>query len=174
VSAGAPPDPSPREPGGAAAAGDGEGLAALSSRLGVEVPRDLLLRALTHPSYAHEHPPMPHNETLAFLGDAVLNLAVAEFLVRQDPGAPPGPLTVKRASAVSMRALAAWARELGVGGCLRLGRGEEQHAGREKDSVLATALEAVFAALYLAGGLAAVLPVVAGLMRLERDPASER
>jgi ribonuclease-3 len=134
---------------------------------------DLLLRALTHPSYTHEHPPAPHNETLAFLGDAVLGLAVAEILVRQDPEAGPGSLTVKRAAAVSTRGLAAWARSLGVDACLRLGRGEEQHGGRDKESVLATALEAVFAALYLGGGLAAVEPVVRRLMRLDAAPGGD-
>ena len=80
---------------------------------------------------------------------------------------------MRRAAAVSTRGLAAWARELGVDACLRLGRGEEQHGGREKESMLATSLEAVFAALYLGGGLAAVFPVVRRLMRLEATPASE-
>jgi ribonuclease-3 len=80
---------------------------------------------------------------------------------------------VRRAAAVSTRGLAAWARELGVDACLRLGRGEEQDAGRAKDSVLATALEAVFAALYLRGGLAAVAPVVRRLMRLEAVSAAQ-
>lgn len=134
---------------------------------------DLLRQALTHPSYAHEHPPIPHNETLAFLGDAVLGLVVAELLVRHDPEAGPGSLTVGRAAAVSTRGLAAWARQLGVDACLRLGRGEEQHGGREKESVLATALEAVFAALYLEGGLAAVAPVVRGLMGVAAVPSAE-
>ena len=125
---------------------------------------DLLIQALTHPSYAHEHPPSPHNETLAFLGDAVLGLAVADILVEREPGAGPGDLTIERARIVSTRGLAAWARALGVGACVRLGRGEVQHGGREKESVLASALEAVVAALYLAGGLAAVLLLVRGLM----------
>ena len=124
-----------------------------------------MLRALTHPSYAHEHPPAGHNEALAFLGDAVLGLVVADLLVQHDPGAGPGTLTVQRAEIVSTRGLAAWARELGVDACLRLGRGEAQHGGRDKESVLASAFEAVVGALYLAGGLAAVLPLVGRLMR---------
>ena len=147
--------------------------AALAARLGLPGVSDLLRQALTHPSYAHEHPPTPHNETLAFLGDAVLGLVVADLLVGHDPAAGPGSLTVRRAAAVSTKGLAAWARELGVDACLRLGRGEEQHGGREKQSVLATSLEAVFAALYLAGGLAAVTPVVRRAMRLEAAPTAE-
>ena len=128
---------------------------------------DLLIQALTHPSYAHEHPPAEHNETLAFLGDAVLGLVVADLLVQREPGAGPGTLTVRRAEIVSRRGLAGWARELNVDACLRLGRGEAQHGGRDKESVLASALEAVVAALYLTGGLLAVLPVVGRLMRVE-------
>jgi ribonuclease-3 len=108
-----------------------------------------------------------HNETLAFLGDAVLGLVVADILTRRDFGAGPGTLTVQRAEIVSARGLAAWARQLGIDGCLRLGRGEAQRGGREKESVLASALEAVVAALYLTGGLAAVSPLVARLMGAE-------
>jgi ribonuclease-3 len=98
---------------------------------------------------------------------------VAEILIQRDPGAGPGDLTVRRARIVSGRGLAAWARELGVDACTRLGRGEAQHGGREKESVLASALEAVMAALYLEGGLAAVLPVVSDLIRLEDEPSAE-
>jgi ribonuclease III len=144
-------------------------LAELSARLGGAVVSDLLLQALTHPSYAHEHPPTGHNETLAFLGDAVLGLVVAELLARRGPGAGPGGLTVQRSGIVSTRGLAGWARDLGVDACLRLGRGEAQHRGREKESVLASALEAVVAALYLTSGLAAVFPLVEGLMRVRDD-----
>jgi ribonuclease-3 len=147
-------------------------VAALARRLGLPGVSELLLQALTHPSYAHEHPPTPHNETLAFLGDAVLGLVVAELLVQHDPAAGPGALTVRRAATVSTRGLAAWARELGVDACLRLGRGEEQHAGRDKESVLATALEAVLAVVYLARGPAAVVPLVRRVMRLDEPSAS--
>ena len=129
------------------------------------------MQALTHPSYAHEHPPAEHNETLAFLGDAVLGLVVADLLVRGTPGAGPGSLTIRRAELVSTRGLASWARELGVDACLRLGRGEAQGGGREKESVLASALEAVLAALYLDGGLAPVVSVVRQLMEPQGEPA---
>jgi ribonuclease-3 len=72
---------------------------------------------------------------------------------------------------VSTRGLAGWARELGLGACLRLGRGEAQYRGQEKDSVLASALEAVVAALYLTGGLVAVFPLVGRLIRPGDEPA---
>jgi ribonuclease III len=146
----------------------------LSRRVGFTGASDLLLRALTHPSYAHEHPPSSHNETLAFLGDAVLGLAVADVLVEREPDAGPGDLTIRRAEIVSTRGLATWARELGMDTGIRLGRGEVQHGGREKESILASALEAVVAALYLAGGLAAVLPLVRRLMPLGVEPSRER
>jgi ribonuclease III len=139
-------------------------MAALAVRVGLPAASDLLIRALTHSSFAHEHPPAEHNETLAFLGDAVLGLAVADLLVRRAPGAAPGTLTVRRAEIVSTGGLAAWARALGVGACLRLGRGEAQHRGREKDSVLASAFEAVVGVLYLTGGLPAVLRLVERLL----------
>jgi ribonuclease-3 len=92
-------------------------------------------------------------------------------LVRGRPGAGPGALTIRRAELVSTRGLAAWARELGVDACLRLGRGETQGGGREKESVLASALEAVLAALYLGGGLPPVVSVVRQLMPPGGEPA---
>jgi ribonuclease-3 len=145
-------------------------MAALAARIGLPAVTDTLIRALTHSSFAHEHPPAAHNETLAFLGDAVLGLAVADLLVRRAPAAGPGPLTVRRAEIVSTAGLAAWARALDLGPCLRLGRGETQHGGRDKDSVLASAFEAMVGALYVAGGLAAALRLVERL--LDDAPAS--
>src|SRR5262245_18274141 len=153
---------------------DPDRLEALSARLGLAGVADLPRQALTPASYAHEHPPGAHNETLAFLGDAVLGLVVADLLVARDPGAEPGSLTVRRAEIVSTRGLAGWAWELGIGACLRLGRGEEQHGGREKESVLATALEAVVAAVYLTGGLGPVARLVHGLMPLAGEADAER
>jgi ribonuclease-3 len=127
------------------------------------------VRAVTHPSYAHEHPPARHNEVLAFLGDAVLGLVVAEILLESAPEDGPGPLTERRAGLVSARTLAAWAHDLGVPAHLRLGRGEEQGGGRQKESVLATAFEAIVGALYLDGGLAPVRALLTPLMA--RHPA---
>lgn len=124
---------------------------------------DLLVRALTHSSYANEHPPAGDNESLALLGDAALALVVAEHLLRLDPEATVGTLTQGRAALVSGENLARWAADLGLGDRLRLGRGLERDGGRSLESVLATALEAVLGALYLEGGLDAVRRVVARL-----------
>ncbi|MBI2526841.1 MAG: ribonuclease III family protein [Candidatus Rokubacteria bacterium] len=123
----------------------------------------LLLQALTHRSYANEHPESPDNEALAFLGDAVLQLIVTEQLWRAAPGDPVGLLTPRRAEIVSGAALARCAERLELGELLRLGRGEAQQGGRARESVLATALEAVLGVLYLEGGLPAARRVVASL-----------
>jgi ribonuclease-3 len=120
---------------------------------------DLLTLALTHSSLAYEtHPetllsPASDNEQLEFVGDAVLGLAVAESLYRRFPHAREGELTRLRASLVSRRHLGAVAQQIALGAMLRLGRGEEQSGGRQKPALLANALEAVIAALYLDGGL---------------------
>ncbi|MCU1225755.1 MAG: ribonuclease [Edaphobacter sp.] len=120
---------------------------------------DLLTWALTHRSLAYETSPetLPDpcsdNEQLEFVGDAVLGLVVAESLFRRFPGSREGELTRLRASLVSRRHLGQVAARIDLGACLRLGRGEEQSGGRQKPALLANALEAVIAALYLDGGL---------------------
>jgi ribonuclease-3 len=120
---------------------------------------ELLTWALTHRSLAYEtNPdtlpdPAADNEQLEFVGDAVLGLAVAESLFRRFPGSREGELTRLRASLVSRRHLGSVSGRIGLGSLLRLGRGEEQSGGREKPALLANALEAVIAALYLDGGL---------------------
>lgn len=137
---------------------------ALEERLGHRVrDRELLERALTHTSYANEHPGSVHQEGLAFLGDAALALVVAEHLLSVNPQAPVGVLTPCRAEIVAGATLARWALGLGLGALLRLGRGEEQTGGRTRESILATTLEAVLGVLYLEGGLAAVRTAVARL-----------
>ncbi len=123
----------------------------------------LLVQALTHRSYANEHPEVADNETLAFLGDAVLALVVAEHLWRTRPGEGVGVLTPRRAEIVSGASLARWAEQLGVGAHLQLGRGEQLTGGRAKESVLATALEALLAVVYLEGGLRAARGAIARL-----------
>jgi ribonuclease-3 len=137
---------------------------ALGPALGHEF-RDaaLLDEALTHRSWANEHPPAPHNERLAFLGDAALGLAVAERLWRAAPAEPVGMLTPRRAELVSQASLARWAEQIGLGAHLRLGRGEAAMGGAAKPSVLATALEAVLGVVYLEGGLEAVRRAIARL-----------
>jgi ribonuclease-3 len=118
---------------------------------------DLLLEALTHRSYVHEHPApgVVSNERLEFLGDAVLALVSAHLLFELFPDAPEGELTAMRAALVRASTLADLARRLDLGPALRLGRGEEVTGGRQRDLLLASALEAVIGAVYREGGLEA-------------------
>ncbi|HZN51389.1 MAG TPA: ribonuclease III domain-containing protein [Methylomirabilota bacterium] len=133
---------------------DASGVVGLERRLGHRfLDPALLERALTHASYAHEHPPSANHDRLAFLGDAVLGLVVAEHVIAADPDAPVGVLTPRRAEVVSSARLARFALVLELPPLLRLGRGEEQTGGRERESILATTLEAVLGAVYLDGGL---------------------
>ena len=141
-----------------------QGLSALEGRLGHRF-RDpaLVARALTHASYANEHPPALDQEPLAFLGDAALALVVAERLVAEDDAAPVGVLTPRRAAIVAGANLARWAVTLELGALVRLGRGEDQTGGRTRESILATTLEAVLGVVYLEDGLSGVRAVVARL-----------
>ncbi len=127
----------------------------LAARLGYAA--DALGRlptAVTHKSFANESgQSFEHNERLEFLGDAVVGLLVASALMEAHPEAPEGTLSRLRASLVNSRSLAEVARALGLGAALRLGRGEEQSAGRQKDSLLADAYEAVLGAVFLDRGL---------------------
>lgn len=139
-------------------------VAELERRLGYRF-RDpgLLEHALTHASYANEHPPAADHARLAFLGDAALALVVADRVIADDPAAPAGVLTSRRAELVTDARLARWAIELDLGALLRLGRGEDQSGGRARDSILAAALEAVFGAIYAEGGLDALRDTVGRL-----------
>ena len=128
----------------------------LADALGVTVDAELLRRALTHRSYAYEHGGLPHNERLEFLGDAVLGIVVTDTLYRAHPDLTEGKLAKLRASVVNMRALAGVARGIGpdgLGAFLLLGRGEETTGGRNKSSILADSLEALFGAIYIDNGL---------------------
>jgi ribonuclease III len=135
----------------------------LADALGVDVDPELLRRALTHRSYAYEHGGLPHNERLEFLGDAVLGIVVTETLYRGHPDLSEGKLAKLRASVVNMRALAGIARGIGthgLGAYILLGRGEEGTGGRDKSSILADTLEALFGAVYLELGLDAAGRVI--------------
>ncbi len=136
--------------------GQPRAIASLQQRLQHEFDDlDLLERALIHRSWAHDQsPPGPDNERLEFLGDAVMALVVAEALFEtfEDDS---GRLTRARARLVRRDALAARARELELGRWLRLGRGELNSGGADKDSILADAFEALVGALYLDGGMEA-------------------
>lgn len=117
----------------------------------------LLEEALTHSSHVNEQKtvPLPHNERLEFLGDAVLSLVMSEYLASALPQSSEGTLSKLKAKVVSEGSLAQVARRLGLGEHLKLGRGEDRSKGREKDSLLADALEAVLAAVHLDGGFEA-------------------
>ena len=108
---------------------------------------------MTHRSYAYENGGLPTNERLEFLGDSVLGLVVTDALYLTHPDLPEGQLAKLRASVVNMKALAGVARGLGIGGYLRLGKGEETTGGRDKSSILADTLEALIGAVYLDRGL---------------------
>ena len=114
----------------------------------------LLARALRHSSYVNEHDMtyLDCNERLEFLGDAVLEVSASWLLYSSFPEMEEGKLTKLRACLVCERALAEDARKLGLGAWLQLGKGEDKTGGREKDSVLADAMEALIGALFLDGG----------------------
>jgi ribonuclease III len=112
----------------------------------------LLERALAHRSYCAEHPDTLSNERLEFLGDAVLGLVVTDYMFDEYPDMAEGELAKLRASVVNSEVLADVAREVGLGAALLLGKGEDTSGGRDKPSILADAMEAVIAAVYLDGG----------------------
>jgi ribonuclease-3 len=117
--------------------------------------------ALSHPSYAHEVDGSRGNERLEFLGDAVLDLAIAEILFQAHPDWSEGDLTRSRAALVNQQALAERARSIGLDRFVQLGRTERRTEGQRKDSVLSNCLEAIVGAMYLDAGLPAVLAWVA-------------
>jgi ribonuclease-3 len=143
-----------------------EGLADLERRLGHAFANPALAsQALTHRSFG-----TPHNERLEFLGDALLNCAVATVLYERFPDLPEGDLSRLRAALVNQAALSEVALELGLGERLRLGEGELKSGGFRRPSILADALEALLGAVFLDGGFAAVQAAVGSMLagRLER------
>jgi ribonuclease-3 len=142
--------------------------------------RRLLATALVHRSAPNERPDRcpESNERLEFLGDAVLDLVIAQALFQRFPAATEGELTRYKAALVSEHALAAVARGLGLGRHLELGRGEEETDGRRKPSILSDALEAVFGAIYLDGGMdaaeRAILALLADPLKAVRETSAPR
>ncbi len=123
--------------------------------------RDLLLRALVHRSFAYENQDVAaDNETLEFLGDSVLGLAISHLLIEIFPDSDEGELSRLRSSIVNERELAQIALGVNLGDFLLLGKGEELSGGRQKASLLANGLEAVLAAVYLDGGLDSAIGLV--------------
>lgn len=136
---------------------------ALQTQLGYDFKRTALLRqAVTHSSFVHEQglKTDESNERLEFLGDAVLELCVSDLLYHRYPQLTEGQLTQRRSKLVCESTLAAIARYLKLGDYLLLGQGEAREKGREKDSILSDALESVFGAVYLDGGIDAVRNIV--------------
>lgn len=134
----------------------------------------LLTRALTHSSYIHEHPDDPEesNERLEFLGDAVLGMVIAEDVYGHADQLSSGQMTTLRAQLVSTYALSHSAEKMGLGDCLRLGRGEEMSGGKGKPRNLAGALEAVIGAIWLDAGMDAAREFVLQCLKsaLEETP----
>jgi ribonuclease-3 len=144
--------------------------APLLERLRVTVDPALMTLALTHRSYAYENGGLPTNERLEFLGDSVLGIVVTETLYSQYPDWPEGQLAKLRAAVVNAGALADVARSLDLGEYLYLGRGEETTGGRDKSSILADTMEAVFGAVFLDSGIDTARAVI----HLLFDPLIER
>jgi ribonuclease III len=131
---------------------------ALETELGHRFQRPEYLHvAVTHRSFSLE---VPNNETLEFLGDAVLALAMADLLMRRFPAAREGDLSKLRAGLVNAETLAQKARALDLGRWLRLGKGEEKSGGRDKESILAAVYEALLGAVYLDAGYEAARRLV--------------
>jgi ribonuclease-3 len=139
----------------------------------------LLINALTHSSYANENRAEGYssNERLEFLGDSVLGVVTAEYLYAVDPPLPEGRMTKLRAELVCESALHRVALELELGRYIRLGRGEERTGGRERTSILADAVEAVIASMYLDGGFEVakkfILEHVLAGANIESEPAGD-
>ncbi len=147
----------------------------MMERIGYTFREPMLLEnALTHSSYANEgNRGLKSNERLEFLGDSVLGFITAGYLFRHGSGQE-GELTRLRASLVCEKALSSYARKLGLGDCLLLGRGELRGGGADRPSILADAFEAVIAAIYLDGGLepaeAFILPYIKEELSQQRRP----
>ena len=127
----------------------------LEKHIGYEFKdKSILVRAMTHSSYANEKKlkKQESNERLEFLGDAVLELAISEYLFQNSPKLSEGELTKTRASLVCEPALAFCAKGIDLGRYLYLGKGEESTGGRGRDSIISDSLEALIGAIYLDGG----------------------
>lgn len=131
--------------------------------------KSILMKALSHSSYANENKSLGYesNERLEFLGDAVLELISSSYIFKQFLLMPEGEMTKLRAGAVCETTLAKKAREIDLGKWIMLGKGEEITGGRERDSILADAFEAVIGAVYLDGGIEKAEEYVLGILSSE-------
>lgn len=115
--------------------------------------KEYILEALTHSSYSNENKNYPFNERLEFLGDSVLSIVISDYLFKKETKLPEGELTKIRANIVCEESLSEVSKKINLGKYMLLGKGEEATGGRERISILADALEAVIAAIYLDGGI---------------------
>lgn len=132
------------------------GAAALKHRLGITLSDwTLLEQALTHRSYLNDNKqwPLEHNERLEYLGDAVLELVISDYLFKRYPKFQEGELTTLRAKLVRNETLASVAEKFGVWECMHLSKGEQKSEGRARDRITACAIEAIIGALYLDQGI---------------------
>ena len=158
-------------------------LSSLENLLGYEFSdRDLLTRALTHRSWAHENlagePDEAvrgaQNEALEFVGDSVVGLAIAETLFRRHPTLSEGDLTLMKHRLVSTVTLAKLAREIGLGKYIRLGRGEEKTGGREKPALLADTFEALIGAVFFDSGYSSANETLGRIFEAELEKATPK
>lgn len=149
-----------------------EEIAALENTIGIQFEnKDLLKEALTHRSYLNENPrwPLPHNERLEFLGDAVLELAVTEDLYQRFPDLPEGQLTVLRAALVNYQILGRIAAGFDLDKAMFMSRGERSDNARAKEVILANAFESLSGALYLDQGFPAVKKFVSEFLMIHLE-----
>jgi ribonuclease-3 len=139
----------------------------LEQKLGIKFKNtDLLKEAFTHRSYLNENPfwKLPHNERLEFLGDAVLELAVTEYLFNHFPKEPEGQLTSLRAALVNYQTVAGVARSIDLENFILMSRGEAKDIGRAREVILANAMEALIGAIYLDAGYSKTEKIIENLV----------
>lgn len=153
----------------------GAELQELMNRIGYTFQNpELLQQALTHSSYANESKKkIPNNERMEFLGDSVLGLVTAEFLFHAERSHE-GEMTKHRAALVCEKALFGYAKQLGLGEFLLLGRGEKQSGGDERPSILSDAFEAVIAAIFLDGGMEPAKAFILSYLEKETLPQAKK
>ena len=146
-------------------------LSQLCAKIGANIDLELLEVSLTHRSFAYEAGGLPTNERLEFLGDSVLGLIVTDELYKRFPDLPESRLSPLRSGIVNTKALADVARNLELGKYIRLGKGEEVTAGRDKASILADTLEALIGAIYLSEGFTKAEQIILTLLSPAIDDA---
>lgn len=152
-------------------------LSKLEALLGVEFQnKELLLSAITHRSYLNEHreATQEHNERLEFLGDAILELAVTDYLFNKYPNKPEGELTAVRAALVNTNSLSESSDKLGLNEYLLMSKGEAKDTGRARQYILANAFEAVIGAIYMDKGYEAAESFIAGQLYQKTDRIVEK